>query len=153
MFGDLFGFGGLSGQTKPVGEHYERADGQWFLILHKLDAFMGAFLAVEVDGPEDRRAFDKPVQMILHQPTFDKAQERVRQNERLRIQKAFVDQVRDSEWSRLLLKNIALPNGKLQKACPQSCPAKVIYGGVWRGSGVPARRVHRQTVSGPQEAH
>ena len=130
MFGDLFGFGGLSGQAKPVGEHYERADGQWFLILHKLEGFRGAFLAVEVDGPEDLRAFDRPVQMILHQPTFDKAQERVRQNERLRIQKAFVDQVRDHEWSHLLLKKTVLPNGKIKRACPLNCSAQVVYGGL-----------------------
>lgn len=67
---DFLGMFGNPDDDKPVGQHYV-VDEQTYFIVAKVAAFRGTFLAVRVENDKDRQVFRKPVELILHQPTFD----------------------------------------------------------------------------------
>jgi len=66
LFGGLFSDAPASTPSSLQGTHYEDGKGKHFILLWKMTGFHGAFVGVEVEGPDDKSVHGKPLCFVNH---------------------------------------------------------------------------------------
>lgn len=138
---------GFNRVPNVTGEAVE-IDGQHYYVIERLSNLRGGYKAVEIDDPDDRNVFGKPLILICHRPTFDAELASILAKKRQERQLAFVSKAKaaqpeTTEGTGFLLKRstpwtVLMPSDKAVINAPCNildCPARW----AWSNSPMPKR--------------